>query len=197
MFRRMGRALGGQAAVADFRVADQERRVLGAAACRRRSARRRLPLAALPFAHGLLELPKLILPPSIGASLPSIDSATFKVTNGRPAGRRAARLGHCWRALQGLTSFSVIAGERAKIRADVEIVFVFGSLQKADDPIGERREHDLGRDLEHVIRDHHADDQARFPDSQERQWVKNQGVDQPRPRWSTRWSASRGNDRRS
>ena len=31
-------------------------------------------------------LPKLILPPSIGASLPSADSATFKVTNGRPAG---------------------------------------------------------------------------------------------------------------
>ena len=69
----------------------------------------------------------------------------------RPPGRGgAAGLGHCWRALPCHARL-VIAGERTEIRADVVIIFVLGSLQEADDPVGERREHDLGGDLQHVI----------------------------------------------
>ncbi len=89
----------------------------------------------------------MILPPSIGASLPSADSATFKVTNGRTGRGGPAGLCHCGEPSR-VTSVSFIAGERTEIRADVVVVFVLRSLEEADDPVGERGEHDLGGNLQ-------------------------------------------------
>ena len=77
----------------------------------------------LPFGHGLRSSPKLILPPSIVASLPSAGLGDVQ-GHKRPSDRGGdARLGH-GASPPRVTPVLIIAGERTEIRADVVIVFV-------------------------------------------------------------------------